>query len=64
MTDKENKKIEDRIAHIETKLALHEDVSRESMSIYARGFSSGKILRLVAERYFLETLLEEPKGGD
>ena len=64
MTDKEIKKIEDRIVHIKKKLALHDEVSRKSMSLYARGFSSGKVFRLIAEKYFLETLLEKPKGGD
>ena len=54
----------DRLIHLEKKMALHDEVSRKSMSLYARGFSAGKILRLVAEQYFLETLLEKPKGGD
>lgn len=59
MTDKEIKKIADRIIYIEKKLALHDDIYKKSMSLYARGFSSGKIFRFIAERYFLETLLEK-----
>ena len=64
MTDKEIKKIEDRIVYVDRKLSLHAAVGQDTMSLYARGFSSGKIFRLIAEKYFLETLLEEPKGGD
>ena len=64
MTSEESKKIEDRIDHVEKKLDLHATIDSKTISLYARGFSSGKIFRLIAEKYFLETLLEKPKGGD
>lgn len=51
--------IEDRIAHVVKKIGCHKDVGKGTMSLYAKGFSAGKVYRLLAEKYFLEELLKE-----
>jgi hypothetical protein len=48
-----------RLEHIEKRIKLFDDVSLKQLSTHGRGFAAGQIHRLIAERYFLETLLEE-----
>lgn len=51
--------IRQRLVHLEERKALHGLVGKSSLSLYARGFSSGLLHRLIAEHYFLKLLLEE-----
>ena len=52
-------KITKRLEHIKKRIILLGEGHSSGLTIYARGFSTGKLHRLIAERYFLETLLEE-----
>lgn len=50
--------IEKRLKHIEQRIRLFSDDNLKQLSPHGRGFVAGQIHRLIAERYFLETLLE------
>ena len=52
-------KITKRLEHVKERIILLSESHGSGLTIYARGFSVGKLHRLIAERYFLETLLEE-----
>lgn len=64
MTTKIEKMITDRLKHIEERISLVGDPLPPITTMYSRGYSIGKLHRLIAERYFIETLLEELEGGD
>jgi len=56
--------IEDRIANIRFKVGVYEAISKQTHSEYAKGFESGRLHRLVNERYFLQdVLLDKIKGN-
>ena len=52
-------KITKRLKHIEGRINLLGKAHDNRLSVYARGFSTGKLHRLIGERYFLELLMEE-----
>ena len=52
-------KITKRLRHIEGRINLLGKAHDTRLSVYARGFSTGKLHRLIGERYFLELLMEE-----
>lgn len=47
----------ERLQHIKERMAWSKPSS--GLSVYRRGFFCGKLHRLIAERYFLELLMEE-----
>lgn len=49
--------ISDRLEHVKKRKAWIGD-SLGSLSVYGRAFGAGQMHRLIAERYFLSTLLE------
>lgn len=49
----------ERLKHIKQRIEWSKPLP--GLGVYARGFSCGKLHRLIAERYFLELLVEELK---
>lgn len=49
--------INDRLEHIRKRMILVGD-DPGSLSAHGRGYAAGQVYRLIAERYFLETLLK------
>jgi hypothetical protein len=52
----------ERLEHIKQRMEWSKPIP--GLSVYARGFSCGNLHRLIAERYFLESLIEAAKEVD